>query len=318
MTIYVPGKLVLDSGNVPAAIAGVSPTLDYRFAREKREIETVSLTDKLTYTGGNGTFVGSDGFIQRATTNMPRFDHDPTTNKSLGLLVEENRTNYLFSYASPSYNNGAAVYSAYSDSRFGAPHNAHSWTYANATTSVELGWFNPGSINTTGNGIQYSLGFWAKANQAYQLRGNLVDERRSSVSFNFNLTTEWQYFTTATPAGVNDDGAGNVYFRWLRGGGIQAIPAGLRIDFACVNLERGGFSTSYIPASVSAATRTESAVINGAGIITGTYTVVEKPAGCAAVNGGNIELQAGYRTERVMVFPVVLSAQQITDIRSVM
>jgi hypothetical protein len=72
MTLVISRGITLDNGTTPAAIAGLSPTLDYRFAREKREIETVSLTDKLTFTGGNqGTFVGSDGFIQRATTNIP-------------------------------------------------------------------------------------------------------------------------------------------------------------------------------------------------------------------------------------------------------
>jgi hypothetical protein len=33
--------------------------------------------------------------LQTATTNVPRFDHNPTTGESLGLLVEESRTNLL-------------------------------------------------------------------------------------------------------------------------------------------------------------------------------------------------------------------------------
>jgi hypothetical protein len=39
--------------------------------------------------------VGSDGVLQTAATDVPRFDHNPTTGESLGLLVEEQRTNLL-------------------------------------------------------------------------------------------------------------------------------------------------------------------------------------------------------------------------------
>jgi hypothetical protein len=39
--------------------------------------------------------VGADGLIKTAAANEPRFDHNPTTGESLGLLVEEGRTNSL-------------------------------------------------------------------------------------------------------------------------------------------------------------------------------------------------------------------------------
>jgi hypothetical protein len=40
-----------------------------------------------------GTFVDDNGSIQTASANEPRFDHDPVTGESLGLLIEESRTN---------------------------------------------------------------------------------------------------------------------------------------------------------------------------------------------------------------------------------
>jgi|DEB0MinimDraft_6_1074348.scaffolds.fasta_scaffold04746_3 hypothetical protein len=234
------------------------PTLDLNFAGNKSLIDTTTGRNYVTFSraqsGNEATYVGSDGLIKYASADEPRFDHDPVTGESLGLLVEESRTNYLGMFASPNYNNSnSATYSAYSDSRFGADQNAHSWTYASAQTNVELGWFNPGSISTTGNGVQYTVSGWIKANQAYTLRGNLIDERRQGINFDFDLTTEWQYFSLSTPAGINDDGSGTVYFRWIRGN--IAIPAGLQLDFAAINLERGGFPTSYIPTSGSTVTR---------------------------------------------------------------
>jgi hypothetical protein len=84
-------------------------------------------------------------------------------------------------------------------------------------------------------------------------------------------------------------------------------------------LEAGAFPTSVIPTTSGAATRSaDVASINGTGVITGTYTMVEKPAGCAVVSGSNINLQTGFTTQRVMVFPAALSAGQITSIRSAM
>jgi hypothetical protein len=65
-------------------------SLDLQFARTK------TLDSRITFTrASSGTFVGSDGLLKTATTNEARFDHNPTTGESLGLLVEEARTNLL-------------------------------------------------------------------------------------------------------------------------------------------------------------------------------------------------------------------------------
>jgi hypothetical protein len=47
---------------------------------------------------GTASYYDSDGVLQvnGAPANQPRFDHDPTTGESLGLLVEETRTNNVF------------------------------------------------------------------------------------------------------------------------------------------------------------------------------------------------------------------------------
>ena len=72
------------------------PSLDLRFADNKSLVNAVTGAQLVTFTrASTGTFVGSDGVIQTATTNEPRFDHNPTTGESLGLLVEEARTNNL-------------------------------------------------------------------------------------------------------------------------------------------------------------------------------------------------------------------------------
>jgi hypothetical protein len=42
-----------------------------------------------------GTFVDSNGIIQTASANEPRFDHNPVTGELLGLLLEEGRSNLV-------------------------------------------------------------------------------------------------------------------------------------------------------------------------------------------------------------------------------
>ena len=70
------------------------PSLDLNFAGTK------TLDPRVTFTrASTGTFVGSNGVLQTASTDVPRFDHNPTTGESLGLLVEEARTNLLLNSA---------------------------------------------------------------------------------------------------------------------------------------------------------------------------------------------------------------------------
>ncbi len=74
--------------------AGSKPTLDQRFAKDKSLVDKVSGQNLITFTrASSGTYVDSDGLIKTAANNEARFDHDPTTGESLGLLIEEGRTN---------------------------------------------------------------------------------------------------------------------------------------------------------------------------------------------------------------------------------
>jgi hypothetical protein len=72
------------------------PSLDLQFADTKSLTDAISGQNLITFTrASSATYVGSDGLIKTAATNESRFDHDPTTGESLGLLVEEQRTNLL-------------------------------------------------------------------------------------------------------------------------------------------------------------------------------------------------------------------------------
>ena len=82
-----------------------------------------AFADLITFTRSTtATFVGSNGLIQSAAINAPRFDFDPVTLAPLGFLIEEQRVNLL-------------LYSAEFDNAAWAKTNTT--ITANATTSPD-------------------------------------------------------------------------------------------------------------------------------------------------------------------------------------
>jgi hypothetical protein len=339
MGLKIGAGLTLDNGLRPQAIAGVAPTLDYRFARDKRETEAVSLTDKLTFTGGNqGTFVGSDGYIQRATTNVPRFDHGPVTRISKGLLVEGSRENLLLRSEEFDNVNWIRVRTL----PFGSGSVANATVAPDGTLTadkvVEDATINANHIIYLGSlGLSsslYSFSVYAKAAERSQLFLRL-DAGGGQKNVSFDLSTG-----DVLIEGVGTEGSitpvGNGWYRC-----VNTLTTADTLTNAVVMLAKAGTSiytgdgtsgiylwgaqlevgtpSTYIPTTTTAVTRTaDSAVIDGTGVLTGTYTMVAKPEGSAIESGGDIVLQEGYTAERVMVFPAALSAAQITAIRSAM
>lgn len=66
------------------------PSIDWDFAGTK------TLDPRLTFTrGSTATFINSQGNIETAAAGSPRFTHNPTTLASLGILLEDTRTNLV-------------------------------------------------------------------------------------------------------------------------------------------------------------------------------------------------------------------------------
>jgi hypothetical protein len=82
--------------NISATVTVPSPVLDLNFASNKSLIDSASGNNLITFTRDSvGTFVNGNGILQAAASGVPRFDHNPITGESLGLLVESASTNYL-------------------------------------------------------------------------------------------------------------------------------------------------------------------------------------------------------------------------------
>jgi hypothetical protein len=328
----------ISTRGIPQSITGVAPTLDYRFAIDRNEIESVSLTDKLTFTGGNqGTFVGSDGFIQQATTNVPRFDHDPLSRRSLGLLSEVERTN-LFLRSEELQSTWILT-----ESTTVAP---NTWAAPSGQTTGDVITFGTNSV-AVGQDItvlsltSYALSFYLNTSltSASFLRLRFAKDAGASgnVWFSPSALTFSNYQSGVSGGqavlvaanvyrisvlmlfGATDAGSRRISIGGTTASGSGASDVGKTIAIWGAQLEAGSTPSTYIPTTTAAVTRTaDSAVIDGTGVLTGTYTMVEKPAGCAVVSGTNIELQPGFRAERIAVFPAALTNDQITAVRAAM
>lgn len=69
--------------------------LNWQFATNQSLTDLVSAEALSLTRGSSGTFHNSSGVIQTAANDVARFDHNPTSFASLGLLIEEQRTNLI-------------------------------------------------------------------------------------------------------------------------------------------------------------------------------------------------------------------------------
>jgi hypothetical protein len=78
------------------AAARAVPSFDLPFSRSKSLLDAVTGESIVTFTrASSGTYFDSDGIMQTAASDVPRFDHDPTSRASLGLMIEGSATNSI-------------------------------------------------------------------------------------------------------------------------------------------------------------------------------------------------------------------------------
>ena len=223
---------------VTADYPTIKPSLNLNFARAR------ALDPRITFTRASvGTYVGRDGLVKTAGENEARFDHDPETLESLGLLTEESRDNNAL--YSDDFNNGAWV------KQTGHGLTSNTTLAPDGTQNADT--FNRGasnqyiyqSIGVTGT---HTMSVWVKTPSG-DGNHNFVMQHFNSTdgglgATTFTATEEWQRFSIqASPT--------------VTGGWYPCIPSTLGQDMHVwgAQLEAGSFATSYIPTSGSTVTR---------------------------------------------------------------
>jgi hypothetical protein len=215
--------------------------------------------------------------LQTASANVARFDHNPVTGESLGLLVEEQRTN-LLTY-SEQFDNAAwtKTRSSITANTIVAPDGTltgdklvEDTTASNSHTLLQN--------VTINNATVYSFSFYAKAAERSLIR---VNSPSIGVDLWFNLATGLLQITTLGTGTITP--VGNGWYRIVATGTSNTTSGAATIFLSNgtthiytgdgysgiyiwgAQLEAGAFPTSYIPTVASQVTRSrDDATMTGA------------------------------------------------------
>jgi hypothetical protein len=272
-------------GNPLWDLAGVPASLDLRFAESKSLIDAVSGQQLITFSrASDGAVVNSAGQIEIVAANVPRFTHDPVTLESLGLLVEEQRANLAL--RSEELDNASWI-------KINGSVTANATVAPNGTITADKFIENTANgahiaANETASvtsGVSYTLSVFVKAAERTWVALFGSGTPFGTNAFYVNLTTGAIGSSVGTPSNIAVQRFPNGWFRIscsitaasTGAAGLQVRPAtgdggqvyqgdGSSGLFAWgAQLEVGGFPTSYIPTTGTAATRTADVVsITGA------------------------------------------------------
>jgi hypothetical protein len=213
------------------------------------------------------TRINKSGYIEVVNANLPRFDYDPGTLSPRGLLIEESRTN-LASYSEDFRNSadaGATRPNTYLNMTL--VQNATTSPYGVANASDKLvetsatgshGCFRIGIIASAGTyayTVRVKPGERTKVQLQFGSTGNTVRftlQGAGSVDYTLSATgfirasaDGWYYCTLVASPGL----ATSVSILMLDDAGNTSYAGdptkGLFVD--CLQVEAGGFPTSYIP-----------------------------------------------------------------------
>ena len=271
-----------------ASYPTIKPSLNLDFARTK------TLDPRVTFArASTATYFDELGILRTAAAGVARFDHNPTTGESLGLLIEEQRTNTIVSssnFASGGWNVDGILLAA---SATIAPDGTLS-----ATSAVQGAGGNR-TYHFDNSGVTGSKVFsiYVKPNAGSTIVISAVGGLSPVASATINASTGViTGFTGASSVAV-----GNGWYRILLP--VNVITASGNSTYWSISgpassvfiwgaqLEAGAFATSYIPTVAASVTRAaDSATMTGTNFSSwyrgdeGTIYAAGAPANSSAID----------------------------------
>jgi len=253
------------------------PTLDLNFAAVKK------LDSRITYSRtGPASYVDEYGLVQCVGANTPRFDHDPLTGESKGLLIEASRSNLFAGTSNMSASGGVW--------QTGGPRGAQGanvkgpdgkmTAYQNVYngTGGDLNIFysprNGATEMTTTNDTTYTMSVWAKLSAgASYITGCRLRTYNQNISVNYDLNNgavfgtyenqnsdfisssieeypdNWYRCIMTFKSGTDGNQGFQIYL--ISGTNNHALNSsganGESVSFWGAQLEVGSYATSFIP-----------------------------------------------------------------------
>jgi hypothetical protein len=275
---------------IKALYPTINPTLNLDFANTK------TLGPLVTFTrASSATFIDSAGTLQTAAVDVPRFDHNPTTGESLGLLVEEQRTNsirnntmvgavagtpgtsptnwslgFLSGLTQTIVGTGTESGIAYIDIRiFGTTSSALFWGVAPEGATVVAA--NPNSIWTSTFYVRLVGGSLTNVTGVKNVLTNFNSSGAALNQFAVALLTPTsaalatQRYSNSTTSATFADATTAFVRNFLQIEANSGVAIDITLRIGLPQLEQGAFATSVIPTSTAAATRSaDVASITGA------------------------------------------------------
>ena len=247
------------------------PSLDLRFADNKSLVDATTGQNLVTFTrASSGTYIDSAGVIQTAATDVPRFDHNPTTGESLGLLVEEQRTNLAVQSNTFTTTWSPSAVTLTSGATVSPDGTTNAWLLADTAVNT----FHNLTQSIAWTATAYTCSVYAKFNTH-----RWISIRIGAVGNQFFGSWDLQNGVVGSAtagATVGMQAAGNGWYRLTLTATLStAASANLLIQLANVDstflnsytgtatsswiygvqLEQGAFATSVIPTTAAAVTR---------------------------------------------------------------
>ncbi len=226
---------------VTADYPTIKPSLNLNFARSRALDPRISFGR--THNSGvvAATYIGRDGQVKRAGANEPRFDHDYDTLESLGLLIEEGRTNFCGD-AIPSVADWTKLNNGTISFGFPAPDGTNTACRYVGSSTAPASLLRVGlPAFTTGTDV-YTVSFWVKQVVANTQTGqNLVcDLHDGGPSVNYSDQLVQDKWVRVVQTGTTTSGT-KTFFDMIS----NTLNNGT-YDFWGLQIEQGDFATSLI------------------------------------------------------------------------